>query len=736
MPSKNEKLLQEIKDNFQYALDSWRDIREEAKKDMRYVAGDPWEPAERAKRDDPNSKRPCLTFDELTQYVNQLINQVRQNPIAVKVSPKGNGATDKTAEMRQGIIRGIEYKSKAQAAYISAFENAAQRSYGFFVISTDYISENSFDQEIKVRRIPNPDSVLIDPDCKEADCSDMGFAYILDNIKQDSFENKYPNAEVKSFTPEMALDLPDWIDDTNKMIQVAEYWKVKKTFRTLLQLDEQTTAYLDEYPGAKLDKGEVVMKDGKRFPISNSRKCEERTVCQYITNGIEILEENEWAGKWIPIVPVFGKELYVDKGAGSKRVLISLIRMARDPYMMYCWLRSNEAEEASMTPKTPFICYEGQLEGHEDEWAKVTKEPLAFLQVKPVIDGASGNVLSLPERQPFQPNFAAYEVVCEATRRAIQAAMGISPLPTAAQRQNEKSGIALQRINQQEQIGSFHFIDNYKRSLEFAGRIYDDLIGKIYDTARDVGIRNPDESHETLKLNQPYEENGEQLHYDTSVGEHEITISTGPSYDSQREEVADFANTLAQTDLFPRIADLVIRLRNLGPLGDEMADRVTPPEFAKNSNPQAQLQQAAQKVQLQTQMIQEMQQELQKLQLEQKGKVIEMEAKKQMQAMDMELEKWKLDNARAIAEIQTKQQDISERKQMYMEIWQEIHGSAHEAGMQAADQAHEKQLADQQHQQALEQGQQGHEQALEQGDQAGQQQSALAQQQAENQPAQ
>lgn len=728
MPKKDEKLLQEIRDNFDYAKEAWKEIREEAKKDMRYVSGDPWDPAERAKREDPNSRRPCLTFDELTQYVNQLINQVRQNPIAVKVSPKGNGATDKTAEMRQGIIRGIEYKSKAQAAYTNAFESAAQRSYGFFAISTDYVSEKSFDQEIKVRRIPNADSVLIDPDCKEADCSDMEFAFILDNIKQDSFESKYPNAEVKSFTPEMATELPDWIDDKNKMIQVAEYWKVKKKFRTLMQLDADTTAYLDEYEGAKLEKSEVVMKDGTRFPILNSRKCEERSVCQYITNGVEILEENEWAGKWIPIVAVLGKELWVDKGSGTKRVLMSLIRMARDPFMMYCWLRSNEAEEGSMTPKTPFIVYEGQLEGHEDEWARVTKEPLAFLQVKPTIDAATGQVLPIPQRQPFQPNFAAYEVVCEATRRAIQAAMGISPLPTAAQRQNEKSGIALKRINEQEQIGSFHFIDNYKHSIEHAGRIYDDLIPKIYDTARDVHIRKPDESQETLRLNQPYEENGQQIHYDTSIGDHEVTISTGPSYDSQREAVADFAETLASTPLFPRIADLIIRLRNLGPLGDEMADRVTPPEFAKDGNPAAKLQQATEQAQMAQRMIAELQKELNDAKVKEQGKVIDNQYK-------MELEKLKIEAQVTIAEITTKSQEALERAKLEADMQHKLQVSADTVALQEDAQKHEKELSAQEHDQTMEQGESAHQQALEQGEQAGQQASDLAAQQAENQPA-
>jgi hypothetical protein len=42
--------------------------------------------------------------------------------------------------------------------------------------------------------------------------------------------------------------------------------------------------------------------------------------------------------------------------------------------------------------------------------------------------------LPLPRRQAFTPNFQEYEIAKDSCRLAIQAAMGISPLPTAAQR--------------------------------------------------------------------------------------------------------------------------------------------------------------------------------------------------------------------------------------------------------------------------------------------------------------
>ena len=84
----DEALLKEIRENFEYALRYWKEIREEGDTDMRYVSGDPWDESEKKLRE--AQKRPCLVFDELNQYTNQLINDVRQNKRAVKVDPTGS----------------------------------------------------------------------------------------------------------------------------------------------------------------------------------------------------------------------------------------------------------------------------------------------------------------------------------------------------------------------------------------------------------------------------------------------------------------------------------------------------------------------------------------------------------------------------------------------------------------------------------------------------------------------
>lgn len=724
MPDKDE-ILEEIRERFDSCQQAWQDIRDEAQKDMRYISGDPWDAEERRQRE--QAKRPCLALDELGQYVNELINNVRQNPISIKVSPAGNQATDEKAQFKENMIRGIEYKSKAQSAYTTGFENAAQRSYGAWRISTQYVSEASFDQEIVIKRIPNPDTVWPDYDTKEADSSDMEFCFVTDVMKRSEFKRKYPKAEIKDFTATHETLAPKWVPPGMDYVQIAEYWKVKKTNRTLLMIQDESgpmPIYEDELP------------NGAKPKILKSRKVEDREVCQYLTNGVEILEEHEWAGEYIPIVIVVGKELYIDDGSGSKRILMSLVRLARDPYMLYCYLRTKEAEEAAMTPLAPYIGYEGQFEGHEEEWQNINKVPIAFAQAKSKIDSAGEEVLPLPTRLQFNPNFAAYEVAAEAARRAIQAAMGTSPLPTAAQRRNEKSGVALKHIDEQQAIGSFHFIDNYKRSIEHTGRILNDLIPKIYDTPRDVPLTNEREKHTVgqLTLDPASQEVAEHQ------GDYEVTISTGPSFDSQREQANDFLNTIMQNieqlplapDVKGKFMGLLIQLKNLGPIGDEMVKLLE----GQGGDP-AQAQQQAQAQQKQIAMMQE---EIQKLLLEKHGKVIETEGKKQI-----EIVRAKLDQTKAeldayvkitVAEIGTKSQEAQVRTQLEGEELQKLHDSAHEVALSAQEHAQAMAQGDQQHAQALEQGEQGHDQAMEQGEQSGQQASDLAQQNADNQPEQ
>ena len=670
MPN-NETLLEEIRDQYEAMHRYWRPVFDEGDIDMRYISGDPWDPEERLKR---KNKRPCLSPDQLGQYVNQLVNEVKQNPRAIKLTPAGQEATDDLAERRAELIRGIEYRSNAQSAYTWGFQNAVQRSYGSWRVTAKYVSDSKFDQELIVDRILNPSSVLLDPYAQKQDFSDMKRAFIVNFMSKERFEKQYPDAEVKSFGTDWVELAPGWI--TDKGVQVGEYWRVETKRKKLYKLpDGQISEKLP--PGVKAVK---------------ERNAVSQKVRQYITNGIEILDTVDWPGEFIPIVPCFGRELWMQDGVTTKRLFLSHIRLARDMQMLYAFLRTQEAEEAKLSPRVPFIVAEGQLEGHERDWVDSINDPKGFLYYKTKTDATGDQLLPPPTRVPFQPNFLAYSAAAEDTRRDIQSAMGTTSLPTAAQRQNEKSGIALKQIEQQMSKGAYHFIDNYEVALQCTGRIINPLLKAYYNGPRDVPAQKADKTYFMMRVNdQAYvnPKNKKAEFIDLSKGEYDVTISTGSSFESQREEANQFVDTLVANlknlpvppPVATKLLALALRLKTLGPIGDEMAELLDPKQQGQEEIP-PQVQEMLQKLQQETQALNAYAKELE-------GKVQELTQEKQAKAAD-NASKEKIANLEAKVEILITKMEI-QGKAMIETLKAELQGiNARNAAAEGASEAGSK----------------------------------------------
>jgi hypothetical protein len=285
-----KELLEEARENLEYAQERWKPDYDEGDVDMCHVAGDPWDEDERRIRE--HDKRPIRVFDELGQYVNQAINAIREQKRAIKLIPEGGGADDKSAEYRQGRIRAIEDRSNAAYARITAFENAIQRGMGFYGLTTRFRYDDAKDLEKNpellthveacYRTFPNTKAVIIDPDYREADQSDIGFAYVLDLIRKRNYKEKFPQATTVDFSEGDIKAAAKWFKGDS--VQTAEYWKLKRKMRTALIIGGQLR-WLEEFKSAKLVNQRAG--DGKmaqflrisghpNIPVDRSRKVEER----------------------------------------------------------------------------------------------------------------------------------------------------------------------------------------------------------------------------------------------------------------------------------------------------------------------------------------------------------------------------------------------------------------------------------------------------------------------------
>jgi hypothetical protein len=513
MAKKKEDLLATIRKRLTWAQDAEADNRKAALEDIKFENGEHWTDAELAER----AGRPCLTINKTASTVKQIIGEMRQNKLSIKCRPVDSVADPRTAEILTGLIKNIENISNAEDAYDYAAECAIRGGFGYFRVLTDYSRNDVFDQDVLIKRIVNPFSVHFGP-AVEADYSDAKWCIITEKMATDDFEAAYPKALKTASLDVDSTETTDWYSDDG--VTVAEYWQVTDEQKRLLLLADGRTV-------DAADLGDMLFALESMGGIVKERLRTCQKVTWHKVTGSEIIEgPKEWAGQWIPIVPVLGEEVWVE----GKRILRSAIRWAKDPNRLYNWARSNAVESLALAPKQPYLATPGQIEGHETQWNESHRKPQPYLLYNESSQGP-------PQRQPLGlPDSGALQEAMQAADD-IKSTTGYFDASLGAQG-NEASGRAIIARQKQSNTSTFIFTDNLKRALNHAGRILVDLIPRIYDTERVVRLLNPDGSEGWETINQQDPVTGQKLN-DISIGKYDVVIDVGPAYSTRRMEAAD-----------------------------------------------------------------------------------------------------------------------------------------------------------------------------------------------------
>ena len=483
--SQSDGRIEEAKQFLRLCNDSDSNNRAEALDDVRFAAGDQW-PV-----DVQNSRvleaRPCLTINKVDAYIRQICNQQRQQRPRIKVHGMNNDSDAKVAEIITGITRHIENQSDADQAYDHAFEYCVKMGWGYWRVTTDYVRDDSFDQEIYIKRIENPFSVYFDPNSVEPDGSDSEKCLVTTVVSKAVFKKMYPNAEdTQGFSSRGTGDTEsEWV--TKEDIRIAEYFYTEREKAMIIQLSDGTTGYSDEMPSKEaLEQAGITVIDKRDTWRKKIKWCK--------LTAMQILEEGEWAGKFIPIVPVYGQEVRVD----DKHKKFGLVRMAKDPQRMYNYWSTALTETVALAPKAKWLLAEGQDEGHENEWAMANIKAMPVLRYKQT--DIEGRIAPAPTRLQPEPPPAGVMTALQGMNQDLQAVVGI--FDPAQLPQGMQSGKSLQGQQSQADMTNFHYYDNLTRSIRHTGRIILDLIPKIYDRQRVMRIIGDDGKPEMVTINE------------------------------------------------------------------------------------------------------------------------------------------------------------------------------------------------------------------------------------------
>jgi Phage P22-like portal protein len=673
------KFIREALTRFKLAADNESKPRKDMRDDWKFAMGEQWGPDIQSQR--VADGRPCLVMDHLKQSIRQVCNEQRQQRPSIQVNPVGDAATREVADVLQGLVRHIEVRSEAEVAYDSAFEHMIIGGLGWLRVLTDWTPGPSFEQEIKIQHVRNPFTVYSDPSAMMPDKSDAKWRFIVEDVPREEFKMLYPLAEAASLEDFTSIGDQASAWANKETVRVAEYFHIEEDIITIVKLQS----------GAIVEKSKM---PPDAVPVDQRDYTQKKVVWSKI-DAVEILEEQDWPGSIIPVIPVLGEDFDLD----GVKYIAGLVRNAKDPQRMYNYQCSAATELSSLAPRAPFIGPKGFAKSSESQWRQINQKNFPYIEYD-VVNGPGGAPLNPPERNVAEPPIQAAVALMQAAGNDLKASLGIYDASLGAPGP-EQSGKAILARQKQGDIATLNFSDNLSRSMRVVGRILIEIIPKVFDVPKMQHIINPDQTVKAIGIfnSKNYSpDEAKQLIasdeaaipqlFDIGAGKYDTTISVGPSYQSKRAEAQ--ASVQALVESYPALmqycGDLLVSNMDW-PYAQEIAKRLKktiPPNLLDQDGQsvEEQLQAAQAQVQQLTQQVQQDQQLLQQQHDIIAGKTVEakgkLDAVKLKGLLELALQQLDRETQLAVAEVNTKAQSQIERDKVVSDVWQATHSAAHE----------------------------------------------------------
>lgn len=509
--------------------------------------------------------RPCHTINLLPKFIRQVTGDMRKMRPSMKAVPVDSRGDPDTAETLSGMFRYIENRSYAKHVYTTANDSQVCCGIGHWQVMSEYASSTTFNQELRIAGIEDGVSVIWDADSIMPTREDAMHCFVPMDMTAAAFKKRWPDAKADGFDTREGEAFNTWATDEH--IRVATYWKKETIKRTLALMGDGSIEDLTK-------KTEGLPKKALRQFIAEAAargiRVEQRDsfkVCRYMITQAEILEETEWKGLHIPIVPVIGEEIRI----GHEVYRHGIVRYARDLQRMVNYYASAETEVVALQPKSPWIVSKKMVEKHYDQWENANTENLPFLEFD--IDPANPSMK--PER--VQPPAASQAIQLGGVKAAedMKAVIGIYDAALGA-KSNETSGIAIERRDAQSDTGTFVYLDNSSLAIQRTAQIVLDLIPHYYDTQRMIQIIGDDGKPSLKTINQPMVQNGEdRILNDVTVGAYDVVMEQGPGYATKREEAAASMSEFIRAfpPAAPLIGDIFAKVQDW-PHHDEIGERL------------------------------------------------------------------------------------------------------------------------------------------------------------------
>jgi len=557
---------------FDRVQSSVRDERLQCLQDRRFysIAGAQWE----GPLGEQYENKPRFEVNKIHLSVIRIINEYRNNRIAVDFVSKDGEANDKLTETCNGLYRADERDSGAEEAYDNAFEEAVGGGFGAWRLRTTYEDdENDEDERQRIRIEPIYDadsSVFFDIDAKRQDKADAKYCFVLYSMTYEAYKAEW-NDDPTTWPKIIHQYEFDW--DTPDIVFVAEYYRVEET-RETVRIFLTIQGEEERYTQADFDADETLEETLAAVGTVEVRqkRIKRKRVRKYIMSGGGILDDMGYiAGKNIPIVPVYGKRWFVD----NVERCMGHVRLAKDAQRLKNMQLSKLGEISALSSIEKPILLPEQVSGHQVMWAEDNLRNYPYLLVNP-ITGPNGETtpagpLAYTKSAAIPPAMAALLQITEQDMAEI-----LGNNQQADKMVSGISGKAVELIQTRLDMQTFIYMSNMAKAVRRCGEIWLSMSKDIYvEEKRKMKTVGAMEEVGSIELMKPQidEETGELI-YENNLGDalFDVAVDVGPSSSSRRDATVRALTGMMQVTSDPTTQQVLQSMAIMNMEGEGIGD--------------------------------------------------------------------------------------------------------------------------------------------------------------------
>ena len=575
----NDAIIKTALELYKIGSESDKKERAEAMDDLKFEHNEDnyqWPKDIYNQRQGDANPRPCLSLNKIPEKIDKVDGEFRQLRPSFKVRGVDNQSDTKVASIFAGILRHIEYNSNARSVYNFSHNSVLRCGRGAWSVDVVGSKDDPFVRDIEINRIANVMSVVVDPDAQKQDKSDANWIFLVNDYSKAQFEKKFPGVDLSPWPVDLDTYEAGWRTDT--MVRVAKYWWKEEENRTFYRVKRPVNGVPQE-----MTVKEDMLQDGDEITDQKTIKYPVVKWCR-MTHDQIIEGPHDWPSRYIPIIYQVGRETNID-GQNKTR---GMVRHAKTPQQLYNFWSSSITEQIALSPKAPYLATAKMIGKYQAMWDAAAVKNYMYLlyEADPNVQGGRPAREMPPQLSP------AISHELQRMSHDIMAAMGIFESSLGAEGP-EVSGKAILAKQKQGSLGSYTFTDNFQVAYVYSLKVIIDLIPYVYDTERIIRIRGEDDKETAIPINatpnspimqgqqfqEEYisgaEEGVTEYINDMTVGKYDVTVTIGPAYDTQRQEVLAVLMELvgAIPQFGPATVDLIIQYIDIPKVHDELIKR-------------------------------------------------------------------------------------------------------------------------------------------------------------------